>query len=81
MNSNSTIQSMNIDNTGDVKTSAFCLLVSIFSGVFKLIPIETLVQGIIIAFISTVIGFYGNKALKSIDNYFKERSKKNKEKA
>lgn len=77
MNSNSTIPSMNIDNSGDVKTSVFCLLVSIFSGFFKVIPIETLIQGIILAFISTIIGYYGNKALKSIDSYLKDRKKKN----
>lgn len=63
-------------DASDVKTTALTLILTIASWFTQIIPIETLVQGIVLAVVSTLIGFYGNKLLKQIDKYFQKKFNK-----
>lgn len=72
----------NVD-TNDARVSVFTAISSILSGALGLIKIDTVADAATVAVISTLIGFYGNKVLRKLDTYLKERKerKKNKDKA
>lgn len=69
----------NVD-TSDMRVSVFTMISSIFSGALGLIKIDTVADAATVAVISTLIGFYGNKILRKVDTYLKERKEKKKNK-
>lgn len=68
--------------TVELKSSGFAAGGSIFSLIMGWISVATLTDAIIIAFVSTIIGFYSGKLIKWIDNKIKdwiiERNKRKK---
>lgn len=60
------------NNYSDVKTSAFTLAAALSSQEIGWIKASTIYETVIIALISTVIGFYGNKLLRYVDIKIKE---------
>lgn len=64
----------NIDPT-DIRTSIFTGCSGMISGLFGWLPITSLIDGLEITLVSTLIGFYGNKLLRYLDEKFKNRKK------
>lgn len=73
------IHNLQVDST-DIRVSLFSMISTALSAGAGLISIPTVVDGIIVAVISTLVGFYGNKGLRKIDELIKKR-KENKGKA
>lgn len=73
------IHNLQVDST-DIRVSMFSMISTALSASAGIINIPTIMDGIIVAVISTLVGFYGNKGLRKLDEIIKKR-KENKGKA
>lgn len=67
----------------EAKTSVFTLITGLFSAIIGWINVHTFIDTILIALISTFVGYFGTKVLKWIDIKIKRwiENRKNKPKA
>jgi hypothetical protein len=64
----------------DLKVGFFALVGALFGINFKWIPVDGLGETIVVAIVSTIIGYLGNKLLTATDTYFSSHIKRYKEK-